>query len=74
MYELAIYTIFNNPTDYPGKMVVRKFTAIAGKVIPSAEPLCICDTLQECRAQIPQGLILTARSPEDDHAIIESWL
>lgn len=74
MYELATWTIFHNPTDYPGKMVVRKFIARNGAVIPSAEPLCICDTLEECRARIPRGLILTPRSPEDDPVIVESWI
>ena len=51
--ELSIYTVYNNPTDYPGKFVVRRYVSESGRTIADFEPLLVCDTLDQARAAIP---------------------
>ncbi len=66
---MEIYTVYNSPKDYPGKVVVRKFIGEQ----PSPEPLCVEDTLEEARKKIPAGLVRMDRMPEDDSVILETW-
>lgn len=68
-FRMEIYTVYKNPTDYPEKIVVRKFIGIQSSI----EPLCIEDTLEEARKKIPAGLFRMDRMENDDAAILETW-
>lgn len=66
--SLEIYTVYENPTDYPGKFVVRKFV-----LDKPTDWVKVADTLPEARATMPLGLFGMPRDPSDDPKIIETW-
>jgi hypothetical protein len=68
-----MFTVYQNPSDYPGKFVVRSQIIRAGKVIPADSPLIVADTLAEARLAIPFGLYRSPRHPQDDPVIVEVW-
>lgn len=72
---LRIFTIYENPSDYPGAFVVRETECRAGgeiRLLPL--PLAVTKTLDEARAKVPPGLWRFIRSPTDDPCIREVWL
>ena len=71
---LEIFTIYFNPIDFPGKYVVRRFQIERAGPIADAEPLIVCDTLDEARNAIPDGLYCMPRQERDDPQIVENWL
>ena len=71
---LVIYTIYENPTDYPGKFVVRKHDVIAGSSTPDKLPCAVVSSLDEARKAIPEGMVNIQRLPEDEPQIVESWI
>ncbi len=70
---LSIYTIFNNPLDYPNKVVVRQFKIKAGK-IGVTDNIVLCDSVEEARNKIPKNLSVLMRSPNDHTSVVESWI
>jgi hypothetical protein len=70
---LAIYTIYQNPADHPGKFVVRRFVIDADKATPDADVI-VCDSLVEARFHIPLGLFNLKRQIGDAPQIVESWV
>lgn len=66
---LEIYVIYQNPNDYPGKFVVRRWRGLTPD--PHAE---VRTTLTAARAAVPPGLVLLSRCPDDDPCIAETWL
>lgn len=70
---LVMWTITYNTADFPGRYVVRGHDIGAGASRPHAMPLAVCDTLEQARAEVPPGLLCTARDPSDDPVIVESW-
>jgi hypothetical protein len=72
MEELIIWTIYHNPSDYPGKYVARKF-AITKDIVPTRD-MFIADSLEEIRAMLPPNLYCTSPLPGDDPVIVEVWL
>jgi hypothetical protein len=73
--RLYLWTVYANPTDFPGQYVARRWEARAGdrEPVPCAE--CIVrDTLDEVRADLPPGLYCMPRDPGDDPTIVETWL
>jgi len=71
MYQ---YVIYENPTDYPGKYVVRRWLIGRGTVTPDAEPLAVLDALSDARMFVPDGLYMMPRELEDDPAVLEVWI
>ncbi len=73
---LLMFTIYENPTDYPGKFVARRFAVTAAGVMPEPDPLAVVDTIEEARAAIPdrEGLVCMRRNPSDEPQIVETWL
>lgn len=71
---MVTYTIYANPSDYPGLYVVRKWRIeshglIAGELIhPPVK------TLEAARACIPAGLCCIPRDAKDDPVVVEIWL
>ena len=74
MSELAIYVVYRDPSDFPGKYVVRRSTIGHLGELKDAEPLIVCKTLREARSTIPRCLFCITRSIEDDPVIVETWL
>lgn len=70
--ELAFFTVYKNPSDYPGKYVVRRTRVAAGNELIDANA-SVFDTLEEARAVIPAGLYRIARHPTDPPAVVEVW-
>lgn len=67
---LEIYTIYKNPSDYPGKWVMRMHEVPGG---PAA--MCLVgETLEEVRAFVPSHLIRLSPAPDDDPVIYETWM
>lgn len=67
---LAIYTVYRNPRDFPGKWVLRIHRVPGG---PDRE-CWVRDSLDEVRALIPLDLVLLPRNPADDPVIHETWM
>ena len=73
MTNLAMWTVYDHPTDYPDEFVARKFVVGCGTIDATPE-LLTADTLNELRAKLPIGFICTRRMPDDDPKIVEVWL
>lgn len=70
---LSMWTIYDRPLDIPDKIVARRF--IIGHGVATATPdKIVGDTLDEVRAQLPQGVYCLPRDPADESHIIEVWL
>ncbi len=72
--ELVIYTIYERPSDYPDKFVVRAHAVGSdGKQYVSQE--CkLADSLKEARSHIPPDKVRMQRQPADDPVIVETWI
>lgn len=68
--ELEMYVIYHNPSDYPGKYVVRIWRGLQA----DREPLTVTTTLSGSRAALPPGLYNLERFEQDDPAIVEVWV
>lgn len=66
----TVWTIYQNPSDYPGKWVLRAHDHPGG-----ARAECyVCDTLNEARSFVPRGLTRLSRHLSDDPVIRETWI
>ena len=67
------YNIFHSPDDYPGKFVVRGWTAGANSVQMDEE--CeLCDSLEEARSKIPPGFVWLPPHATDVNSLVEVWV
>lgn len=64
------YAVYQNPSDYPGKFVVRRWLGEA----PEEHPICVVDSLAEARKNIPSYLVMLLPAKNDDPVIIETWI
>lgn len=74
---LDMFIIYRNPSDYPGKFIVRQWIVGGGPLRAAKEPLAIADTLQLARICLHTarpGLTLLGRFDDDDPAIEEVWV
>lgn len=71
---LTIWTVYENPRDYPGKFVVRAYDVCAGGAVAARLECTVRDSLDEARAAVPAGLYWMNRNPVDDPTIVETWL
>ena len=72
---LDMFTIYENPSDFPGKFVVRKHAVGHGGVqLVAGSPEAVVDTLEEARAVIPGGRVSVGREAGDDPVIVETWV
>ena len=69
-----MFTVYFDPSDYPGKYVVRGSTVLTEGALTDVEPLVVVDTYDEACAAIPPGLWQLMRSPDDDIVVVEVWL
>lgn len=66
---LDIWVVYENPSDYPGLYVARKF-----RNEKSTAELVQGNTLLEVRALLPRGLVRLPRQHLDDPVIVETWI
>lgn len=72
---LDFYVVYHDPTDFPGKFVVRKQSLLSGgDLFVSPNPEIVCDSLQEARRAVPSYLFRLDRHPNDVTSIVETWL
>jgi hypothetical protein len=72
---IKMWVIYANPSDFPGKCVVREHVIAAGGIHGVEEqPAAVVSTLAEARAAVPRGLTRLPRDPDDDLAIVEAWI
>jgi hypothetical protein len=67
--------VYFNPSDYPGRYVVRvQRPGPGGAIQEEAEPRAVVDTLEEARKMLPWYLTNLGRYPDDDPVIVEVWV
>jgi hypothetical protein len=70
------YTICENPSDHPGKFIVRRWRVADEGSAADLRPMFIGETLEEVRevvrAIMPRGVCL-GRAQHDDASVIETW-
>ena len=74
---LAIWTVYDSPTDYPGKCVARRYDIGGGREGPVAsDSVIVMPDLEMIRHVMIAELHLTClpREPGDDPRIVESWV
>lgn len=68
------WTIYARPADFPDvPFVVRNWIITPGAMVPGGA-VAFCDSLEQARHVIPEGLTRFERNPDDDPVIVESWL
>ncbi len=70
---LTVYVIFYNPSDYPGKYVLRPQHVVGGDII-RGDVLPVEDSLHACQARLPLGLYRLDRLPGELPTVAECWL
>lgn len=73
MPTLYLWVVYDNPSDFPGFFVARKFAIINGREVPTAERLLERD-IHAIRRALPRGLCPIKRHPSDDPVIVETWV
>jgi hypothetical protein len=72
---LQLYTVYQDPDDYPDEIVVRRWTVQAGRPTPEKELFLREPDLQTVREKLVNlNLVCLGREPEDDHAVLETWV
>ena len=74
MTAIGMFVVYENPSDYPGQVVVRQCFVRDGEWLPAILPHAVVETVDEARDRIPKGLACVPRSPQDDPVIVEVWL
>jgi hypothetical protein len=73
---LSSWTIYFNPSDHPGRYVLRRFDIVQGQAEPvPASDASIHLSLQAARQHIPTHVdVCFPRDAHDDPAIVETWM
>lgn len=77
---LALYTIYGDPADFPGKFVLRRSTirgSVQGGAVADPEPMIVADSLAAVRRHLEDtipGLYCLGRQDDDDPVIVETWI
>lgn len=75
---MTVWTIYQNPSDYPvDKWVVRGWKIRASFKHPQPMTVHVFDTLEEARLWIAQrhyGAYQLPGQAEDDPVIVETWI
>ena len=71
---MLVYTIYDNPTDYPGRVVLRRFTVTKDGTAADPDPIYVGNSVAEARAAVPAGHVRIDRSPADPTCVVETHL
>lgn len=70
--------VYLNPSDYPGRFVVRRWALEAGGLLADLVPTAVVGALDEARAAVaaimPSTAVRIPRSKGDDPTIFETWV
>ena len=66
---LDIWIIYDNPSDYPGQFVARRF-----KMNQPTADVMTAGSLEGVRALLPPGLVRLERTQHDQPHIVEVWV
>jgi len=73
--QFVIYTVYDNPLDYPGQWVIRRFFVSAGQVLADFNIWSRSGSLEAARATLPpHAQFLRERYDDDDPKIVEAWI
>lgn len=72
MDDFAVWVVYKNPSDHPGRWVVREQRAARGVVTVSVS-YWVGDSLEAARGAIPPGMFCQPRLDNDDPAVYECW-
>lgn len=67
------YVIYEKPSDYPTKFVMRLWTIGMGTV-QAGPMICAEDTIEEVRSHLPDGVTQLPVFEDDDPVIVEVWM
>ena len=70
---LKIWVVFRNPTDFPGKFVLRVQEILPGGHVYMRPEVWLRDSLEALRECVPPGLYRQDRQREDPEQIVEVW-
>jgi hypothetical protein len=71
---LTLFVIYERPIDYPNGFVVRRHLVVPGGGI-WVDPIAVgVATLEQARAELPDGVVNLGRQPTDHPSIKETWL
>lgn len=70
--SLNMWTVYDHPLDFPQEIVARKTVLNRYGPVPT-DDIVTGSTIDEVRAQLPPGLAMVTRSPDDDPKIVEVW-
>jgi len=74
-HRLAMWTVYDHPTDFPNNFVARRFEIGSGPEPVATQSFIICPDLAALREQLLQmGLTPIMRADEDGPRIVECWL
>jgi hypothetical protein len=73
--SVALWVIYDHPTDFPDHFVVRKWNRMGGSTTLAEGLNCwqAC-SLEEARRFIPPEAINIGRLKQDDPVIVEVWI
>lgn len=69
--DLLIWTICENPSDYPGQFTARPHS---GRKNVPLDFVLTAPTLDAIRELLPPGLTSLPLDPNDDPVIVETWI
>lgn len=73
--DMAIWTIYDHPRDYPAHYVARRWELRRGDENPHpTDDVLLAEHLDELRRLLPPGLSRFPCVDRDDPCIVETWL
>jgi hypothetical protein len=70
--------VYLNPSDYPGRFVVRRWSLVEGVLSADLVPIAVVGSLEEARVAVaavaPSSRVCIPRHPSDDAVIVETWV
>jgi hypothetical protein len=69
---LQMWTVYEKPKDYPDAFVAR-LHLVGKKASGPTDQAFFGPSLENVRAQLPEGLVRMPRMPEDEPQIVEVW-
>ncbi|MDH3379020.1 MAG: hypothetical protein OEQ39_19015 [Gammaproteobacteria bacterium] len=71
---LELWTIYKDPSDYPGRYLVRRFVSVKGFLVVDDEPLAVVEDLAAARLALPPYATHNfGRMVDDQPHIVETW-
>lgn len=73
-HHLSLWTIYDSPSDFPGKFVVREHRVEPGGALKCCQEATVHESLEQARSAVPPHCTVFPREPNDDPVIVEVWL